>query len=231
MTGAERPQKMAASQIPSLRARAKQNPESRERPGLLVAIAPKKKQTDKLLILLNVMDEPPPSVLFHHEVGQRRCGTAMTTTPEDEEGADHGFDQTHHTDNGRRGRTRWLQAPRLLRNRLSKGNCHGHLRKGAFAPLRGSRVRLPVAAHRWRRIELDDIRLPSSISPFKPDRGVQGGLRCIAFDLATPIPASPLVRLEIDRPWDSHTDDQLALMDHLGIDKFMVGWASASRAL
>ncbi|HMI17101.1 MAG TPA: alpha/beta fold hydrolase, partial [Bradyrhizobium sp.] len=28
--------------------------------------------------------------------------------------------------------------------------------------------------------------------------------------------------LEIDRPWDSHTDDQLALMDHLGIDKFMV---------
>ena len=28
--------------------------------------------------------------------------------------------------------------------------------------------------------------------------------------------------LEIDRPWDSHTDDQLGLMDHLGIDKFMV---------
>ena len=28
--------------------------------------------------------------------------------------------------------------------------------------------------------------------------------------------------LEIDRPWDSFTDDHLSLMDHLGIDKFMV---------
>ena len=28
--------------------------------------------------------------------------------------------------------------------------------------------------------------------------------------------------LEIDRPWDSYTDDHIGLMDHLGIDKFMV---------
>ena len=28
--------------------------------------------------------------------------------------------------------------------------------------------------------------------------------------------------LEIDRPWDSHTDDHLGLMDHLRIDKFVV---------
>ena len=28
--------------------------------------------------------------------------------------------------------------------------------------------------------------------------------------------------LEVDRPWDSHTDDHLGLMDHLGVDKFMV---------
>jgi pimeloyl-ACP methyl ester carboxylesterase len=27
---------------------------------------------------------------------------------------------------------------------------------------------------------------------------------------------------EIDRPWDAYTDDQLGVMDHLGIDKFMV---------
>jgi hypothetical protein len=25
-----------------------------------------------------------------------------------------------------------------------------------------------------------------------------------------------------DRPWDAYTDDQLGLMDYLGIDKFMV---------
>ena len=28
--------------------------------------------------------------------------------------------------------------------------------------------------------------------------------------------------LEVDRPWDSYTDDHIGLMDHLGIDKFMV---------
>ena len=27
--------------------------------------------------------------------------------------------------------------------------------------------------------------------------------------------------LDVERPWDSYTDDQLGLMDHLGIDKFM----------
>ena len=37
-----------------------------------------------------------------------------------------------------------------------------------------------------------------------------------------PIPASPSGPLEVDRPWDSHTDDQLAVLDHLGVDKFMV---------
>src|SRR3979409_101910 len=41
-----------------------------------VADAPKKKQTDKLLILFNVMDEPPPSVLFHPRGSAKgRCGT------------------------------------------------------------------------------------------------------------------------------------------------------------
>ena len=28
--------------------------------------------------------------------------------------------------------------------------------------------------------------------------------------------------LEADRPWDAYTDDQLGVMDHLGMDKFMV---------
>ena len=28
--------------------------------------------------------------------------------------------------------------------------------------------------------------------------------------------------LEIDRPWDAYTDDHLGLMDHLGIERFMV---------
>ncbi len=28
--------------------------------------------------------------------------------------------------------------------------------------------------------------------------------------------------LEVDRPWDADNDDHLGLMDHLGIDRFMV---------
>jgi pimeloyl-ACP methyl ester carboxylesterase len=28
--------------------------------------------------------------------------------------------------------------------------------------------------------------------------------------------------LEVDRPWDSYTDDHIGLMDHLGINRFMV---------
>jgi len=46
--------------------------------------------------------------------------------------------------------------------------------------------------------------------------------RCIAFDLRNAPPGQSFGPLDIDRPWDSHTDDQLALMDHLGFEKFMV---------
>ena len=56
---------------------AKQSiPQRGERMDCLVAITAKKKQTDKLLILFNVMDEPPPSVLFHPRGSAKgRCGT------------------------------------------------------------------------------------------------------------------------------------------------------------
>jgi pimeloyl-ACP methyl ester carboxylesterase len=46
--------------------------------------------------------------------------------------------------------------------------------------------------------------------------------RCIAYDLRNAPPGQSTGPLEVDRPWDSHTDDQLALMDHLGFEKFMV---------
>ena len=46
--------------------------------------------------------------------------------------------------------------------------------------------------------------------------------RCIALDLRNANAGQSSGPLEIDRPWDSHTDDHLGLMDHLGIDKFMV---------
>ena len=46
--------------------------------------------------------------------------------------------------------------------------------------------------------------------------------RCITLDLRNAIGGDTTGPLDVDRPWDSHTDDQLALMDHLEIDKFMV---------
>ena len=50
----------------------------------------------------------------------------------------------------------------------------------------------------------------------------KGEYRCIASDLRNANGGQSSGPLEIDRPWDSYTDDHLGLMDHLGIDKFMV---------
>jgi pimeloyl-ACP methyl ester carboxylesterase len=58
--------------------------------------------------------------------------------------------------------------------------------------------------------------------PFNAIEELSDEYRCIAFDLRNANAGLSGGPLEIDRPWDSHTDDQLDLMDHLGIDKFMV---------
>jgi pimeloyl-ACP methyl ester carboxylesterase len=60
------------------------------------------------------------------------------------------------------------------------------------------------------------------MSPFNPIEEFKSEYRCIAFDLRNANGGESSGPLEIDRPWDAHTDDQLGLMDHLGIDKFMV---------
>lgn len=59
-------------------------------------------------------------------------------------------------------------------------------------------------------------------SPFNAIEEFGSEYRCISMDLRNANGGSSTGPLEIDRPWDSHTDDQLGLMDHLGIDKFMV---------
>jgi pimeloyl-ACP methyl ester carboxylesterase len=62
----------------------------------------------------------------------------------------------------------------------------------------------------------------TSSSPFDPIEEFRGEYRCIASDLRNANAGRSTGPLEIDRPWDSYTDDHLGLMDHLGIDKFMV---------
>ncbi len=58
--------------------------------------------------------------------------------------------------------------------------------------------------------------------PFNPMEEFKGEYRCIASDLRNANRGQSSGPLELDRPWDAHTDDHLGLMDHLGIDKFMV---------
>ena len=59
-------------------------------------------------------------------------------------------------------------------------------------------------------------------SPFNPIEEFKGEYRCIAADLRNANGGESTGPLEIDRPWDAYTDDHLGLMDHLGIDKFLV---------
>jgi pimeloyl-ACP methyl ester carboxylesterase len=64
--------------------------------------------------------------------------------------------------------------------------------------------------------------LDSAISPYNPINELKNEYRVIAADLHNANAGQSSGPLEIDRPWDSYADDHLGLMDHLGIDKFMV---------
>src|SRR5882757_11057293 len=141
---------------------AKQSMERQRKDGLLRRFAPKKKQTDKLLILFNVMDEPPPSVLFHPRGSAKgRCGTrndgGRRLLPERTAdkiaanrplkkiiGATHGYQHLVQA-SGRQGRRR-LSRQRRARQRAGRGRDPGvvgtfRADQGVVRPLRGGRVR------------------------------------------------------------------------------------------
>jgi len=58
--------------------------------------------------------------------------------------------------------------------------------------------------------------------PFNPVEEFKNEYRCIAADLRNANGGESSGPLEIDQPWDAYTDDHLGLMDHLGIDRFLV---------
>ena len=58
--------------------------------------------------------------------------------------------------------------------------------------------------------------------PFNPLKTYQDDFRVIAADLRNANGGQSAGPLEIDRPWDAYSEDQLGLMDHLEIDKFLV---------
>ncbi len=59
-------------------------------------------------------------------------------------------------------------------------------------------------------------------APFNAIEEFNSEYRCVAADLRNANSGESSGPLEVDRPWDAYTDDHLGLMDHLGIDKFMV---------
>jgi pimeloyl-ACP methyl ester carboxylesterase len=64
--------------------------------------------------------------------------------------------------------------------------------------------------------------LSAPYSPFNAMDEFEDEYRCVGADLRNANGGQSTGPLEIDRPWDSYTDDHLGLMDHLRIDKFMV---------
>jgi len=69
---------------------------------------------------------------------------------------------------------------------------------------------------------LNSVMAGLPTSPFNPIDEFKGEYRCIYADLRNATRGESSGPLEVDRPWDSYADDHLGLMDHLGIDKFMV---------
>jgi pimeloyl-ACP methyl ester carboxylesterase len=59
-------------------------------------------------------------------------------------------------------------------------------------------------------------------APFNAIEEFKGEHRCITMDLRNANGGQSSGPLEVDRPWDAYADDQLGLMDHLGVDKFLV---------
>jgi pimeloyl-ACP methyl ester carboxylesterase len=59
-------------------------------------------------------------------------------------------------------------------------------------------------------------------NPFDAIGEFKGEYRCLTADLRNAPAGESTGPVEVDRPWESYADDQLGLIDHLGIDKFMV---------
>jgi pimeloyl-ACP methyl ester carboxylesterase len=62
----------------------------------------------------------------------------------------------------------------------------------------------------------------STTAPFNPIEAFKSEYRCITLDYRNANGGQSTGPLECDRPWDAYTDDHLGLMDHLGIEKFLV---------
>jgi pimeloyl-ACP methyl ester carboxylesterase len=58
--------------------------------------------------------------------------------------------------------------------------------------------------------------------PFDAFAEFKGEYRCIAMDLRNANGGESTGALDVQHPWNMHTDDQIGLLDHLKVDKFLV---------
>jgi pimeloyl-ACP methyl ester carboxylesterase len=67
-----------------------------------------------------------------------------------------------------------------------------------------------------------NISFLTGFGPFNCMEEFKSEYRCITMDLRNADGGQSSGPLEIARPWDAYADDQLGLMDHLGIREFLV---------
>ena len=134
------------------------------------------------------------------------------------EGTDYGTDQTQHTGDGRcsdRG------------SRSAASICSAGWAGARFYEKGKVRIRYEEAGSGFPLLLIAGGGLESRMaglvtSPFNPIEEFKSEYRCIYSDLRNANEGESSGPLEVDRPWDAYADDHLGLMDHLGIDKFMV---------
>ena len=116
--------------------------------------------------------------------------------------------------------TAMAAAPSVLAQQAGQGAAASFYEKGPV------RIHYEVAGTGFPLLLIAGGGLNSTIAalanPFNAIDEFKGEYRCIASDLRNANAGRSSGPLEIDRPWDAYTDDHLGLMDHLGIDKFMV---------
>ena len=111
-------------------------------------------------------------------------------------------------------------APRVLAQQSGQRGAASFYEKGPV------RIHFQVVGSGFPLLLIAGGGLNSAISgltnPFDAIGEFKGEYRCVASDLRTSNVGQSTGPLEIDRPWDAFTDDHLGVMDHLGIEKFMV---------
>src|SRR5467141_3737350 len=112
--------------------------------------------------------------------------------------------------------------PRVFAQQAGKGGTGKFYEKGPV------RIRYEEAGAGFPLMLLPGGGLNATISfftgnsPFNAIEEFKGQYRCITADLRNATTGQSTGPVEVDRPWESYADDQLGLMDHLGINKFMV---------